>query len=126
MLLAWADGSGAGSQASSFNAFVGIQLPGTGSGGSLFSLQTVLKLSIGLIQLLYKAPGADPKTDPGGFMLVLNQIALKFLGLLKLPPSGNTAFLLFGDPNATKADLGWFAVYNKAKADDKREKEGAA
>ncbi|SFN54078.1 hypothetical protein SAMN04487859_104139 [Roseovarius lutimaris] len=127
MMLAWSDNSGEGSGGSTFNAFVGIELPGAGSGGSLFSLQTVLKLSIGLIQLLFKEPGADPKTDPGGFMLVLNQIALKFLGLLKVPPSGNTAFLLFGNPDVTKAaDLGWFAVYNKAKAKAAKDKEGVS
>jgi hypothetical protein len=114
LLVAWADDSGAGEGATDVGAFVGIELPGAGSGGDLFSLQTVIKLSIGLIQLMYVAP---TKTAPnGGFLLVLNEIALKLLGLLKIPPSGNTAFLLFGDPKAAdSAGLGWLAIYNQAK-----------
>ena len=62
--------------------------------------------------------GAEPvKGDQGkkgGFLLVLNQIALKLLGLLQIPPSGNTAFLLFGDPDAADSTgLGWFAMYKQ-------------
>ncbi|SNR54825.1 hypothetical protein [Puniceibacterium sediminis] len=112
MLIAWSDDSGA-SDPDSYGAVVGIALPGAGGGGELFSLQTVLKLSIGLVQLFYAPPDG---ANQGGFLLVLNQIALKFLGLLKVPPSGNTAFMLFGDPDAgDSTGLGWFAVYNKAK-----------
>ena len=114
LLVAWADDSGA--DATTYSAFVGVELPGAGTGGDLFSLQTVIKLSIGLIELLYVPPTAGPPPNPGGFLLVLNQIALKLLGLLKIPPSGNTAFLLFGDPQAAGASgLGWFAIYNRAK-----------
>jgi hypothetical protein len=115
LLVAWADDSGA---SEGFAAFVGVELPGAGTGGDLFSLQTVIKLSVGLIQLMYVPPsaGGDGKTGKGGFLLVLNEIALKLLGLLKIPPSGNTAFLLFGDPEAADlAGLGWLAVYNQAK-----------
>jgi len=115
LLVAWADDSGA---SEGFAAFVGVQLPGAGTGGELFSLQTVIKLSVGLIQLMYVSPstGGDGKTGTGGFLLVLNEIALKLLGLLKIPPSGNTAFLLFGDAEAAdSAGLGWLAVYNQAK-----------
>ncbi len=118
LLVAWADDSGAAAGSTDLQAMVAIELPGAGSGGDLFSLQTVIKLSIGLIQLIYVPPttaedGADKK---GGFLLVLNEIALKLLGLLKIPPSGNTAFLLFGDPDAADSTgLGWFAIFNKAK-----------
>jgi len=118
LLIAWANDSGSdgstGGTNPSFQAQVGIQLPGAGSGGELFSLQTVIKLSIGLIQLMYSPPvEGDPKKK-GGFLLVLNQIALKLLGLLQIPPSGNTAFMLFGDPEATSSTgLGWFAIYHK-------------
>jgi hypothetical protein len=115
LLVAWADDSGADE---GFAAYVGVQLPGAGAGGDLFSLQTVIKLSIGLIQLMYVPPsaGGDGQTGKGGFLLVLNEIALKLLGLLKIPPSGNTAFLLFGDPEAADAaGLGWLAIYNQAK-----------
>lgn len=113
LLLAWADDSGSASGTSDVDAMVGIQLPGAGGGGELFSLQTVLKLSVGLVQLFYAQPS---QSSTGGFLLAMNQIALKFLGLLQLPPSGNTAFMLFGDPKAGESSgLGWFAVYNKAK-----------
>ncbi len=116
MLVAWADDSGASDDGKTFNAFVGIELPGTGSGGELFSLQTVIKLSVGLIQLDYTAPDLA-NNNPGGYLLVLNEIALKLLGLLKIPPSGNTAFMLFGNQDATDTTgLGWFAIYNQAKA----------
>ncbi|HEX8207343.1 MAG TPA: hypothetical protein VF587_14875 [Solirubrobacteraceae bacterium] len=119
LLVAWADaGGGAADGATDLPAFVGVALPGAGPGGDLFSLQTVIKLSIGLIQLMYVAPSAGPPATTGGFVLVLNELALKLFGLLKIPPSGNTAFLLFGGGDVTDATgLGWFAVYNKAKAD---------
>ena len=105
LLVAWADDSGAGG--APFVAFAGLQLPGTGSGGDLFSLQTVLKLSVGTLQLLYSAQSQ-------GFLLVMNDIALKFLGLLKIPPNGSTSFLLFGNPEAASATgLGWYAIYNQ-------------
>ena len=124
LLVAWADDSGAGGVAASadFQALVGIELPGTGSGGDLFSLQTVIKLSIGAIQLLYTPPVEGDKSKTGGFLLVLNEIALKLFGLLKIPPSGNTAFLLFGNPEATDSTgLGWFAMYKQ----DSKKNSGA-
>lgn len=117
LMVAWADDSGATAQDTTLKASVGIQLPGAGSGGELFSLQTVLKLSVGMVQLFYSPASQDnPEEQPGGFMLLINQIALKFFGLLKVPSSGNTAFFLFGDPKVgDSTGLGWFAVYNKAK-----------
>ncbi len=95
-----------------YNAGIGIALPGSGGGGKLLSLQTVLSLSIGQIRLTQVGEN-DPKT----FMLMFTEIALKFLGLLKLPPSGNTLFYLFGDPNASrdKSALGWYAMYKNDK-----------
>jgi hypothetical protein len=49
------------------------------------------------------------------FLLVLHQIALRFMGLLKLPPSGDTDFYLFGNPKSggRASGLGWYAVYRK-------------
>jgi hypothetical protein len=109
LLLAWSPGGAV--DGSSFNAQVGLKLPGTGGGASVLSLQGALSLSIGSIRLRY-LDGAD---KPGGFMLVLSEIALKFLGLLKIPPNGATAFYLFGNPEARGAagKLGWYAVYNQ-------------
>ncbi|HUV97629.1 MAG TPA: hypothetical protein VMV98_09185 [Acidobacteriaceae bacterium] len=107
MLLAWSDTSGATQGSAGYQAMAGIQLPGAGSGGDVFSLQSVLKLSIGLVQLFYN----DTQKS---FLLLLNEIALKFLGLLKVPPSGATAFFLFGNPNAdSSTGLGWYAIYNQ-------------
>lgn len=92
-----------------YRAGVEIALPGSG-GGKSFSLQTVLTLSIDQIRLTQAG-------DEGSkvFMLMFTQIALKFLGLLKLPPGGNTLFYLFGNPQATdnKGALGWYAMFRQ-------------
>ena len=105
LLVAWADESG--DQSSGYKAVVGIELPGAGSKGDLFSLQTVIKLSIGVVQLFYNE-------QQQSFLLLLNEIALKLLGLLKIPPNGATAFFLFGNPKASDpTGLGWFAIYNQ-------------
>jgi hypothetical protein len=123
LLVAWADDSGHGGSDGSgdFQAMVGIELPGAGGGGELFSLQTVIKLSIGLIQLMYAPPVEGDEGKKGGFLLVMNQIALKLLGLEKIPPSGNVAFLLFGDPEAADSTgLGWFAMYKQDSKEQSR------
>ncbi|OEJ99125.1 hypothetical protein A8C32_08090 [Flavivirga aquatica] len=87
---------------------VGITLPGTGGGAKLISLQTVLKLSIGQIRLAYDS-------DKSSFLLMFTEIALKFFGLLKIPPNGSSLFYLFGNPksNDKASGLGWYAMYNK-------------
>ncbi len=87
-----------------YPALFGLQLPGTGGGGKLLSLQTVIKLSIGQLRLTY---------TQGSFLLMLTEIALKFLGLLTIPPSGSTMFFLFGNPqnNGKPSGLGWYAMY---------------
>jgi len=104
LLTAWSTSSvGDGS----YQALIGIQLPGTGGGAKLISLQNVLKLSIGQIHLAYDA-------DKSSFLLMLTEIALRFLGLLKIPTSGSTLFYLFGNPQADgkPTGLGWYALYN--------------
>ncbi len=110
LLLAWSDGQGAG--AASYPVFTGIKLPGTGGGAELISLQGVLKLSIGDIWLRYVK-------EQNSFLLLLSDIALKFLGIKKLPPNGSIAFYLFGNPDPDKNDgeLGWYAAYNQKMAD---------
>ena len=85
-----------------------MQLPGTGQGAPLISLQTVLHLSIGQVGLQY-ASSADGTRH--GFLLMLDEIAISFLGLLKFPPNGATSFYLFGDPSGTGKSLGWYARY---------------
>jgi hypothetical protein len=105
VLLAW---SAAGADASSYAATVGLKLPGTGGGAKLISLQNVLTLSIGEIRLGYD-------TAKGAFLLMLSEIALKVLGVLKLPPSGSTYFYVFGNPGGggKPSGLGWYAMYNR-------------
>ncbi|MCP3140383.1 hypothetical protein [Pyxidicoccus xibeiensis] len=91
-----------------YQAWLGLQLPGTGGGANLISLQNVLKLSVGPIRLTYDA-------DQRSFLLMLTEMALKLLGLLKLPPSGSTLFYLFGNPQAAgrPSGLGWYAMYRR-------------
>ncbi|MBV7530530.1 hypothetical protein [Chitinophaga sp. sic0106] len=106
LLLSWNPES-TGDQ---YQAGLGIALPGSNGGGKMISLQTVLTLSIGQIRLTQAGD-----TGKKSFMLMFTDIALKFLGLLKLPPSGNTLFYLFGDPAAPddKHALGWYAMYKQ-------------
>ncbi|SHL38787.1 hypothetical protein SAMN05444266_103163 [Chitinophaga jiangningensis] len=106
LLLSWS----AESKGERYQAGLGIALPGSNGGGKMISLQTVLTLSIGQIRLT-QAGDEGQKS----FMLIFTDIALKFLGLLKLPPSGNTLFYLFGDPAAPgdKHALGWYAMYKQ-------------
>ncbi len=107
LLCAWADDSGASQGQSGYRALIGILLPGAGTGGDLFSLQTVIKLSVGAVQLYYNE-------GQQSYLLLLNEIALKFLGLLKIPPNGATAFFLFGGPQVSSpTGLGWYAIYNQ-------------
>lgn len=112
LLIAWSPNSeGNGT----YKAGIGISLPGTGGGAKLISLQSVLKLSIGQIRLTY-APHDDSIDPKKSFLLMFTEIALKFLGLLKVPPNGSTLFYLFGNPDAggKASGLGWYAMYTTA------------
>ncbi len=112
LLLAWSMGDGSSNSTSdSYSAYIGIKLPGTGGNAKLLSIQGVLKLSVGDIELRYVK-------DSAAYLMKLTDIALKFLGIAKIPPGGSTNFLLFGNPDQTvKSDgLGWYLAYNK---DDK-------
>ena len=119
LLLAW----DAASTGPTHQASVQLQLPGTTGGASLISLQNVLKLSVGQIRLAFVPPTPPPAGSlaaPGksAFLLMFTQVALQFLGLLKIPPTGSTLFYLFGNPNANgkASGLGWYAMYKKAAA----------
>ena len=106
LLVAWAPSS----TGDTYGAMVGLQLPGTAGGAELLSLENILKLSIGQLRL-----AIDRGKTPGAFLLMMTEIALKFLGLLKIPPSGSTSFYLFGnpEPGAGPSGLGWYAQYDK-------------
>jgi hypothetical protein len=109
LIGSWSPGSGG--TKNTYDVLVGLKLPGTGGGeGKLLSLQGILSLSISDIEILH---GKTQDNRPA-FMLKMTQLALKFFGF-KFPPSGNTVFFLFGDPNpdAPQNSLGWYAAYNK-------------
>lgn len=108
LLLAWSPQS---TGSSTYRGGIGISLPGTGGGAKLISLQNVMKLAIGQIRLAYD-------TTQSSFLLMFTEIALQFLGLLKIPPNGSTLFYLFGNPNAggEASGLGWYAMYRKTNA----------
>ncbi|PSL34958.1 hypothetical protein [Chitinophaga ginsengisoli] len=107
LLIAWSPNS----QGDTYKASVGLSLPGAGGGGKLISLQSVMKLSIGQIRLAYD-------TSKTSFLLMFTEIALQFLGMLKVPPNGSTLFYLFGNPNSggKASGLGWYAMYKKKTA----------
>jgi hypothetical protein len=122
LILVW--GTGLPNQSSTdFAAAVFIRLPGTGGSSSFFSLQNVLKLSIGSIKLY-----ADTQSSPGNtaYLIKFNNIALKVLSK-QLPPNGKIGMFLFGDPgkhaqptdDPTQSSLGWYAAYQKDKKKDK-------
>ncbi|WJV68870.1 hypothetical protein PCO86_11080 [Pectobacteriaceae bacterium CE70] len=152
LLLAWSPES----QGNKYKTTTGLKMPGSNNGAPLISLQNVIALSYGTIQLLYTdtpgemlhpislkpityraggtarrtrralTPGMKTNVGEGGkqFMLVLNEIAIKFLGVLKIPPNGSTAFYLFGSADksandtGTKTGLAWYAVYNNEPEED--------
>jgi len=95
----------------SYKVYLGLKLPGSGSSAKLLSLQGVLKLTIGEMKLTYI-------NDQQAYMMMLYDIALKFLGLVQIPPlNGRTSFYLFGGPQGSASkvsELGWYAVYNVA------------
>jgi len=114
-LLAWSpDSIGA-----TYKSQSAIHMPGSSNGASLISLQNVLSMSYGPTQLLYtnKPKESENELDKQ-YMFVLNEIALKFLGLAKIPSSGATSFYLFSEPDENSKSseettgLAWYAVYN--------------
>jgi hypothetical protein len=112
LLAAWSPGSGGSGPGC--DATVGLRLPGTSGAGKVLSLQGVLALSVGDVELVL---GETAAGDPA-YLLKLGKIALKLLGL-SFPTSGNTTFYVFGDPapGAPQDAAGWYAAYVKdAKA----------
>lgn len=108
LMVAWSPNSQGDS---TYKAAIGISLPGTGGGAKLISLQNVMKLSIGQIRLTYD-------TTQTSFLLMFTEVALQFLGMLKVPPNGSTLFYLFGNPDSggNASGLGWYAMYKKETA----------
>lgn len=105
LLLAWTPQTRASD--SSYAAFCGVSLPGAAPGAKLFSVEGVLKLSIDSVTLLYEeVAGGNDKV----FTLRLQNVGLKLLGFVKLPPGATINFFLFGDPKGA-GSLGWYAAY---------------
>jgi hypothetical protein len=99
LLAAWAPG-----KPDAPNVGVGLKLPGTGSGGKLLSLESVLKLKVGDVSLV---------RDDNAYVLGLEQISLSLL-TLSFPPGGQVDALLFADPTGQdRTALGWYAGYAK-------------
>lgn len=103
LVAAW--GAGTKRAESSAALAVGLQLPGASGQSKLLSLEGVLKLTIGDLQLRCLQEGV--------YMLTLRSIALHFLAL-QFPPSGATSFYLFCEPGATpgqRSPLAWYGAY---------------
>jgi hypothetical protein len=86
--------------------FAGILIPGTGTSGKLFSLESILSLSIDSFQFVTaEAPGGGLS-----YTLALTNIRLNFMGK-QLPASAYIDFILFGDPGGSGDTLGWYTSY---------------
>lgn len=107
LLTAWSPQTPAATASNSYKAMLGLQLPGTGGGAQLLSLQSVLKLSLGQVLLRYD-------TQKEAFLLLFTEIGLKLFGLLSIPP-GSTLFYLYGNPESggDPSGLGWYAMYRR-------------
>lgn len=114
-LLAW--GTQGGKKCGAF----GLKIPGMSKDTQFLSLENVLKLSVGSIRLV-----KDTKKD--AFLLILTNIALKFLGIVNLPPKGSSCLYLFADPKGESPDAGpgWYAAYNREKNNGKKGEAGCA
>lgn len=109
MLIGWNPGSTAA-------GFVGFGAPGVKVGNQAITLEQVLTLSFGTVQLLPiggSQGGAGGSGQASGYMLALRDIALKVLSQT-FPPAGQVTLLIFGNPSAgVGGTLGWMAAYDK-------------
>jgi len=101
ILLAWSPGE------TDLRTDILICLPGGGGSDKLLSLQNVIKLKIGNLQLV-KVENTDKKTI--NYNLLLSNIGIGFMGL-SFPPSGSTNLALLGNPD-DPGTLGWYGSYN--------------
>jgi hypothetical protein len=101
ILLAWSPGE------TDLRTEILICLPGGGGSDKLLSLQNVIKLKIGNLQLVKVE---DPDKATINYNLLLSNIALGFMGL-SFPPSGSTNLALLGNPD-DPGTLGWYGSYN--------------
>jgi hypothetical protein len=115
LITAWAPGAARtrSDTLSPYDAMAGLRLPGVTSKSRGLTLQSVLTLSVGDLRLTYELQPDALRY----WVLSLNDIALKFLGLLKIPPNGSAGFTCFGgvDDAGVPRGVGWYAVYNQDK-----------
>lgn len=109
MLMAWSPGS----KGNSYKALLGLQLPGTAGVGKLMSIQGVMKLAIETLKMDYVKVEPGTGSASSAYMLTMGNMALKFLGIVKLPPDANISCYIFGNPqNQTRSgSLAWYAAY---------------
>ncbi|OQP40749.1 hypothetical protein A4H97_14105 [Niastella yeongjuensis] len=104
-LAAWSVGATGASAA--------LRLPGVNPQTPFFSLQGILRLDVGTLQLSL----ADESTPENmQYLMKINNISLKLLSLA-FPPNGNIGFFLFGNPSslAPPESLGWYGAYVQKK-----------
>ncbi len=90
------------------SVYFGLSLPGVKNGNLSFALQGVLKLAFGAVNFL---------VNDTSYILQLQNIALKLLGL-SFPPGGQINMMIFGDPKGQDQNtLAWYASYLKEGAD---------
>lgn len=101
---------------------MGLKLPGSSGGKREITIQGLLKIAFKSIQfVVYPLNSNESFTDlPAdverevGYLLKIKNVTLKFF-VLSFPPSGQTEFILFGDPRdeVDREDklLGWYAAY---------------
>ena len=102
--------------------YIGLKLPGSSGGKKEIVIQGLLKITFKSIQFVVYPLNQDegPATLPiraereVGYLLKIKNVMLKFF-VLSFPPSGQTEFILFGDPrdDVERQDklLGWYAAY---------------
>lgn len=115
ILAAWSPGEGGASM------YTGIKIPGTGASGKVFTLQSVINISIDSFEFI-------TANEPNGgrtYTLALTNIRLNFMGK-QLPASAYIDFILFGDPGGSGDTLGWYASYMSNDADAPKKKSGNA
>jgi hypothetical protein len=86
-----------------YSIFIGLKIPGSTNNNNVCSIQGVFHVGIDKIQLT--------KTDNDIFLLLLNNIGIKFFGKNIVP--GETDFYLFGntDKKSNSNNLGWYLGY---------------
>ncbi len=105
--------------------YVGLKLPGSSGGKKEIVIQGLLKIVFKSIQFVVYPLHTDEDltTLPinaereVGYLLKIKNVILKFF-VLSFPPSGQTEFILFGDPRDVKRKdklLGWYAAYARKK-----------